>query len=77
VWGLREGDEEARISAAIERTRAFFESLGVPTRLGAYGLGAEHVDAVVAQLEAHGMVKLGEQRDITPEVARRILLAAL
>jgi NADP-dependent alcohol dehydrogenase len=31
----------------------------------------------VAQLEAHGMVKLGEQRDITPEVARRILLAAL
>lgn len=77
VWGLREGDEEARISAAIERTRAFFESLGVPTRLGAYGLGAEHVDAVVAQLVAHGMVKLGEQRDITPEVARRILLAAL
>ena len=77
VWGLREGDEEARISVAIERTRAFFESLGVPTRLGAYGLGAEHVDAVVAQLEAHGMVKLGEQRDITPEVARRILLAAL
>ncbi|ODU60438.1 MAG: aldehyde reductase [Comamonadaceae bacterium SCN 68-20] len=77
VWGLREGDEEARISAAIARTRAFFESLGVPTRLGAYGLGAEHVDAVVAQLEAHGMVKLGEQRDITPEVARRILLAAL
>ncbi len=77
VWGLREGDEEARISAAIARTRAFFESLGVPTRLGAYGLGAGQVDAVVAQLEAHGMVKLGEQRDITPEVARRILLAAL
>ncbi|UJB66316.1 iron-containing alcohol dehydrogenase [Acidovorax sp. YS12] len=77
VWGLREGDEEARISAAIACTRAFFESLGVPTRLGAYGLGAGQVDAVVAQLEAHGMVKLGEQRDITPEVARRILLAAL
>ena len=32
---------------------------------------------VVAQLEAHGMVKLGEQREITPAVSRRILEAAL
>jgi NADP-dependent alcohol dehydrogenase len=77
IWGLREGDEEARIDAAIARTREFFESLGVPTRLGAYGLGAEAIDAVVAQLKAHGMVQLGEQREITPAVSRRILEAAL
>ena len=32
---------------------------------------------VVAQLEAHGMVTLGEQREITPAVSRRILEAAL
>ena len=32
---------------------------------------------VIAQLEAHGMVKLGEQREITPAVSRRILEAAL
>jgi len=31
----------------------------------------------VAQLEAHGMVTLGEQREITPAVSRRILEAAL
>lgn len=77
VWGLREGDEDARIDAAIERTRGFFESLGVPTRLGAYGLGGAQADTVVAQLQAHGMVQLGEQREITPEVSRRILEAAL
>lgn len=77
VWGLTAGDEEARIDAAIARTRDFFEGLGVPTRLSAYGLGAEAVDAVVANLQAHGMVQLGEQREITPEVVRRILLAAL
>ena len=35
------------------------------------------VNAVVAQLEAHGMVTLGEQREITPAVSRRILEAAL
>lgn len=77
IWGLREGDEDARIDAAIERTRTFFEGLGVPTRLGAYGVGVEAIDALVAQLQAHGMVALGEQREITPEVSRRILVAAL
>lgn len=29
VWNLCEGDAEQRIDAAIEKTRAFFESLGV------------------------------------------------
>lgn len=77
VWGLQAGSEDERISAAIAHTRDFFEGLGVPTRLSAYGLGAEAVDAVVANLEAHGMVQLGEHRAITPEVVRRILLAAL
>jgi NADP-dependent alcohol dehydrogenase len=77
IWGLNEGSEDARIDAAIERTRAFFEGLGVPTRLSAYGVGADAIDAVVAQLQAHGMVALGEQREITPEVSRRILVAAL
>ena len=35
------------------------------------------VDAVVKALTEHGMVKLGEQRAITPEVSRAILEAAL
>ena len=33
-----------------------------------YGVGAEAVDRVVAQLEAHGMVRLGEDRAV-PAVA--------
>ena len=59
------------------RTRSFFEGLGIPTRLSGHGLGREAVDAVVAQLTAHGMVKLGERRSITPDVSRAILEAAL
>jgi len=51
--------------------------MGIATRLSGYGLGADTVGAVVAQLEAHGMVTLGEQREITPAVSRRILEAAL
>ena len=33
VWGIEEGDEAQRIDAAIDRTRAFFERLGIDTRL--------------------------------------------
>jgi NADP-dependent alcohol dehydrogenase len=73
VWGIREGDEDSRIDEAIERTREFFESGGIPTRLSAYGIGAEAIPAIVQQLRAHGMTALGEHGDITPEVAARIL----
>ena len=69
--------EDARIDQAIARTRAFFEGVGIGTRLSDYGLGTEAVDAVVAQLTAHGMVALGEQRSITPEVSRAIVQGAL
>ncbi|MES2298587.1 MAG: iron-containing alcohol dehydrogenase [Pseudomonadota bacterium] len=77
VWSLRQGDEDTRIEAAITRTEAFFEQMGVKTRLGDYGLGAQHIDAVIGALEAHRMVKLGEQRDVTPEVARKVLELSL
>lgn len=77
VWQVREGDEAQRIDAAIRQTAQFFESLGVPTRLSAYGIGREAIDTLVSQLEAHGMKALGEHQNITPEVSRRILEGAL
>jgi NADP-dependent alcohol dehydrogenase len=77
VWAITDGDEDARIEAAIARTRAFFESVGIPTRLADYGLGQEAVEAVLAQLAAHGMSKLGERRDVNLEVSRAILQHAL
>ena len=77
VWDIRDGSENARIDQAIERTRAFFESLDVPTRLSAYQLDAAAIDPLVAQLEKHGMVKLGEKQDISLDVSRRILETAL
>ncbi|WP_332854970.1 iron-containing alcohol dehydrogenase [Duganella sp. S19_KUP01_CR8] len=77
VWGIRDGSDEQRITAAIAQTRAFFEGLGIPTRLSAYQLGQEAVEAVLAQLAAHGMTSLGEHRDIDLARSRRILEAAL
>lgn len=77
VWGLRTGDEDARIDQAIAHTRAFFEALGVRTRLADYGIGAEAVERIVAQLEAHRMVKLGEDRAVDLALSRRIVEACL
>lgn len=77
VWGLRAGDEDARIDQAIAQTRAFFEALGVRTRLADYGIGAEAVERIVAQLEAHRMVKLGEDRAVDLALSRRIVEACL
>ena len=77
VWDLREGDEESRVMAAIENTRQFFEKMGVPTRLSAYGLDASIIDAVVEKLEAHGHVNLGEHGDITAADVKEILKLAL
>ena len=77
VWHLNDGSEETRIDAAIARTEAFFESLGVPTRLSAYQLDARAIDPIVSQLDAHGMTSLGERNDVTLAVSRQILEAAL
>ncbi len=77
VWGITNGNEEERIDAAIAKTRTFFEGLGLPTTLSAYGLGQQDVDAIVGQLAAHDMTALGEKSEITPEISQRILEASL
>ncbi len=73
VWNISEGTDEEKADAAIAKTREFFESLGIKTRISEYGLNKTAVDEVVTQLEAHGMVKLSETGAITPDVARVIL----
>lgn len=50
--------------------------MGAPTRLSDYGLDGSSIPALLAKLEEHGMTQLGEQKDITLEVSRRIYEAA-
>jgi len=73
VWNITTGDENTRIEEAIKRTQAFFEQVGVKTRLTDYKLGAADIDDVLKQLETHRMVMLGEQRDVTLDVSRKVL----
>jgi NADP-dependent alcohol dehydrogenase len=76
VWGIREGSDQVRIDAAINRTRSFFESLGLRTRLADYDVKPEVAAQVAGRLKARGVVAFGERGDITPEVVERILRQA-
>jgi len=77
VWHISEGTEDARIEAAIQNTRSFFESLNVPTRLSAYDISADAIPAMLSQLESHGMVELGEHKDVTLDKSREVLEASI
>lgn len=76
VWKT-EGDDETSIDQAIAATAAFFNQLGVATRLSDVGLDVRVIDEITTQLTRHGMTALGEDRDVTPAMVRDVLTAAL
>jgi NADP-dependent alcohol dehydrogenase len=73
VWLLSHTDEEQIIDDAIAATRQFFENMGTPTRLSAYGISATSIPAIAEQLTQHKLLQLGERADITPDISRKIL----
>ena len=77
IWGISEQDNNIAINLAIEKTVAFFHSVNMPTRFSDYQLGEEIVDAIVEQLERHGMVALGENQQVTLDISREVLKASL
>lgn len=77
VWQIVEGDEEQRIDTVIARTRAFFEQLGLPTRLSDYGLGETDIEIIITQLKSHNLAQLGERKNVSLEISRQILEASI
>jgi NADP-dependent alcohol dehydrogenase len=73
VWNIKSGNDEHKITRAIEKTEEFFHNLGLKTRLSDYNIGPESVDKVIGQLKSHQMIKLGENKEVTPDVSRQIL----
>ncbi len=59
VWNIKEGTEDERIDAAIGKTVDFFESLGISTRLGDYGVGTDTIDRIVSRFEERKNLALG------------------
>ncbi len=73
IWKITEGTPDERITTAIEKTVHFFESVGVPTQLSAYGIGQEAISAISVKLERQGTVAFGEKQDITAVTVKEIL----
>ena len=77
VWNITDGNEDYKIDLAINKTREFFEKLGIKTHLTDYGITADRIDDVIDALEKHGLTALSETRDLTLEISRKILENAL
>lgn len=76
VFGLESGADLAE--RTIDAIEAFYVSLDVPVKLTDYGTDkTAAVDSVVAQLEKHGMVVLGENQSIDLKASREILEQAI
>lgn len=73
VWGIAAGGEDERIEGAIEKTRLFFESVGVRTRLSDYGVPPDTVSRVAERFAARGWTQVGERQDIGPREVEEIL----
>ncbi|CAH8208028.1 iron-containing alcohol dehydrogenase [Vibrio aestuarianus] len=76
VFALPAGEDLAL--RTIDAIEAFYHSLNVATQFADHNSSQqEAVNAVIAQLEDHGMVVLGEQQSITIERSREILEQAI
>ncbi len=77
VWNISETNEDKKIDLAINKTRAFFEGLGIKTCLSDYNIDATGIERVITALEKHGMTALSETKDLNLEISREILENAM
>ena len=76
VWHITAGDDATRATQAIARMEAFFQSVGAPTTLSAYGIDAADAGRQVAARLAKRNAKLGEYADLGEAEVRAIITLA-
>ncbi|SET53519.1 iron-containing alcohol dehydrogenase [Hymenobacter actinosclerus] len=77
VWNISQGTDEERAEAAVQATVAFFEQLGIKTRLADYEVGAETIGHIVRRFTERGVKDLGERQDLQVADVEKILTLAL
>ncbi len=78
VFGLAaSGSVEADAWSAIDETRAFFASLGMPTTLGELGVAEEDIEGMMPTLRANKGVPFGSFKKLDLDDARAIYRRAL
>lgn len=73
VWAVTERSAEVAIEAGIDRTVAFFESLGMKTHLADYGIEPAEAAKRVGDRFAQRGTKLGEHGDLAAAQIAEIL----
>jgi len=74
VWQVDKNvSDDVKIKLAIDKTRAFFETMGNPTKISAYQLSRDKFATIISSLKDNGLTTLGEHADITPEDSLKIL----
>lgn len=76
IFGITEGSEEERVDKAIEKTEAFYRSLGLTTRLSEENIGMETINLIADRFNDRGAA-YGENHNVTGDVAKEILLSCL
>ena len=74
IWGINSGTTEERVALAIQKTEDFFRSLGLHTRLSEENIGDATIDEITRRFTERN-VAFGEDRDVTAQVAREILIS--
>jgi len=74
VWGITAGTLDEKAHAAIEKMEAFFQSLGVDTKLSKYTEEykgtAQHISK---RFTDRGWAKLGERQSLKPSDVEKIV----
>ena len=74
VWKIT--DNQDHFQGAFRKTVAFFETMGLPTKLSAYGIKEDVASKVVARMEKRGFTPMGEKGLVTLEKVSEVLRIA-
>jgi NADP-dependent alcohol dehydrogenase len=74
VWNITEGTIEEKANLAIDKTEAFFHSVGIKTHLSEYtDKYNEAAPFIFNSFTKRGILKLGERQNITPADVMKIV----
>jgi len=77
IWKITEGSIDDKAYAAIEKTTAFFKSLGIDTKLSDYTNDYEGTaEEIAKRFTDRGWLTLGEHQSLSPEKVEEIVKMA-
>ena len=77
VWNITEGDTDTIAHTAIEKTEAFFNTLGIDTKLSEYT--SEYngtAEKIAERFTNRGWLGIGEHKSLTPDHVEKIVKMA-